>query len=688
MKHNTNRWLAVLLAFALTLNIAFAAAEAQPAEEQEELYGSPWVTSIVSGNLPAEAPSPRDDLYLSVNYDGLAAHQAKMAYMPLSSSAQLQPAVIDMIHDESFSAPGMDQLRIFWQLASDDTALKAQGLGEVTEYIGRIQAAESVSALNEVLLSEDFPFSPYLFFSVSPESLRGRNIAYIMPALSMSDDPLLGIEAYDAPMATADALSMKMARLNLAAKAKPALMLIGIPEEETSGKMLDLFNTEVSYASLYPNTSTIVNGEYGLAAKSALILSAEETVRLCSSFPLAATLKKFGKDVSPAYFIATSDWLTALDRLWTEENLETLKTLTAFKVMMECASYVSQEVFNRYAQLPLIAEGNAWNACDRAPAFSALLAQLYTENILGSSVKEKLTEVTHGLLEEYRKLFNETEWISGSTRADAIEKIDNMQLNILGPKDGYLDFSGLRLKTAEEGGTLLGNYLALRAYRNELENRMIGQPATADLFWRASSPSMVNCFYDPASNSINILPNFISPVLWWDGITEMQILGGIGTVIGHELGHGFDFMGSQLNGYAEPVPILHENDLQDFLARVDKIVDYYSAITVLPGFPTNGAQMKAENGADLVGMRAALSLAASRDDKDLKAFFTMYAKMYEQVVNFLVAPMLLTMDTHAPNHLRVNVISQMMPEYAETFGVAENDTMYVKPEDRLVIWGK
>jgi putative endopeptidase len=87
-------------------------------------------------------------------------------------------------------------------------------------------------------------------------------------------------------------------------------------------------------------------------------------------------------------------------------------------------------------------------------------------------------------------------------------------------------------------------------------------------------------------------------------------------------------------------------------------------------------------------MRVALSLAASQEGMNLKEFFSMYASQYLQVLNISMAPMMLTIDTHAPNYLRVNVICQMMPEYAETYGVTEGDGMYVKPEDRLIVWGK
>ena len=687
MKHPVSRWFALLAALILALGTGLAAAETQSAENAE-LFGSPWINSNVAGNLPDEAPSPRDDLYLSVNYDGLKAHQEEMAYIPLNSSSQLKPAILEMIHDESFTAPGMDQLRIFWNQAADDETLKAQGLDEVMAYISRIQAAGSIAELNDVLLADDFPFSPYLVMSVTPESLRGRNIASIMPALSLSDDPMNGVEVYNSPISDPNDFNTKATRLNLAPRLMPSLLLIGVSEEDAAAQAMNFYNTEYAYAGFYPRTEAITTMEYGSAANFNLILTPEETETLCSSFPLMGTLKKFGKDASPAFSIGTREWLTALDGLWTEENLDTLKALTAFKVMMECSSYVSQEIFNLYSPTPVIAEGNAMNACDRAPTFSVLLAQLYAENILGSGVQEKLIEVTHGLLEEYRKLFNETEWISENTRAAALEKIDNVQLNILGPANGYLDFSGLQLKTTEEGGTLLQNYLAVRAYRNELENRMLGQPASPDLFWRISTPTLVNCFYDPISNSINILPSFVNPQIWFDGISDAQILGGLGIVIGHELGHGFDFLGSQFNGYGEAEAFLLGDDIENFMDRVSKIEEYFNGITVFPGVTADGNRQRVENGADLTGVRVALSLATSLEGADLKEFFSMYAKMYEQVLSPAVAPMMMGMDTHAPNYLRINVISQMMPEYAETYGVTEGDGMYVKPEDRLVIWGK
>ena len=678
----------LLLFMSLILSInSFAFTEALPTEEQTALFGSPWINSMIIGNFPDETPSVKDDLYLSMNYEELAAHQEEV-YIPAITSSQLRPSVTDLIHDESFNAPGMDSLRIFWEQASDDDTLRREGFSVVQLYIDRIMAADSIQSLNGIILADDFPFSPWLFLTVAPESLKGNNIVCILPALALSDDPLRAIDAYEAPVSTMMDLMPKMSALNLASKADPVLRMLAGTTEDSSEQMISLFNVEASYVSLYPNTARLTGAEYGTIARYSETLTAEELPALCRSFPLKETLKKFGKDASPAFSIGTKEWLTALDGLWKDENLVLLKTLTAYKVLLECSTYVSQDVFNEYTMTPLSGEGNAWNACDRAPTFSILLAQLYAENCLGSDVKDRLTEVTTELLGEFRTLLRETDWLSESSRADAIEKADQIHLNILGPENGYPDFSGLQLETTAEGGTLLSNYLTLKAYRNKLENQMIGQSAVTDMYWRASAPSTVNCFYDPSTNSINVLPAFISPANWWEGISDMQILGGVGTVISHELGHAFDSLGSQINAYGEPVAILHGDDLQGFLSRVDRIVDYYNTIIVLPDTPLAGEKLRSENAADLAGLRAAVRLAASKEGADLTAFFRMYASLYIQTIDEFSYMMMFMTDTHAPNYLRVNVNCQMMPEFAETFSVEEGDCMYVKPEDRLTIWGK
>ena len=694
MKSNpmTRKWIALLMALALLLYVGFAAAEAQP--QEEELFGSPWINSTVIGNVLPEKPEAKDDLFQSANYETIMEHQEN--YLPWQEAgAAIKNAVLGIIGDETVTGPEMQALRTMFYQASDDDNLSKTGWTEADAYVEKILAATTLEELNNALLAEDFPFSPYLLMMVMPESMRKNNVVYIMPSLALADDPVGGmIELYDVEATDPMQFSQKMMQLNQGLNSFTALNHMGLAEDNMTllaGEM-DLYNMEISYIGKIPKTRDILSQAYGYASATHKTLTAEELDALSPSFPLTATLKKFGKDSSSVYIVDNPEWISALNDLWKEENFAKLRILTAWKVLTECSPYITQEPFNfirsSMQQPTLSGAENGWSVVSRNQVFSPLIAKLFAEKVLSSDVKEKLTEVTNGLIEVYRQIYTETEWISEETLANALEKLDNMTLNILGPKNGYIDFSGLQLKSSDEGGTLLGNYLAVKKYRNDLENAMIGQPATADIAWREMSPAATNCFYDPLTNSINILPAFINSLNWWDGITEMEIIGGLGTVIGHEISHGFDFYGSQFNAYSEPTAILADDDVEDFVYCADKIVAYYDSLTVLPGIPTPGNSLKMENTADLMGLKAAAILAASKENADMKAFFEMYAKLYAQVTDVNIAAMLLQVDTHAPNVLRVNVNAQMTPEFYEAFGVQEGDGMYVKPEDRLTVWGK
>lgn len=687
----TRKWTALLISLVLLLNVGFAAAEAQP---KEELFGSPWINSAVIGNVLPEKPDVKDDLYQSVNYETILEHQE--LYIPmLTAGTAIQTTVLGMIAETDVSDPEMKALQTMCLQASDDEGLSRTGWTEADAWVEKIMAASSLEELNNALLAEDFPFSPYLYMSIIPESMRKNNVVYFMPSLAMSDDPLGGmIEYYDKEETDPMKLWQKLFQLNLGLNSFIVLQHMGLGEDNMAllEAAMDLYNMEISYIGKIPKTRKVLSEAYGFGSEIEECLTAEELDALSPSFPLTATLKKFGKDSSSVYRVTSSEWISALNDLWKEENLEKLKTLTAWKVLTECSPYITQEPFNftrNAMQMEMLSgAANGWSVISRNQVFSPLIAKYYAESILGSEVKDKLTEVTNGLIEVYRQLYTETEWISGETRANALEKLDNMTLNILGPKAGYIDFSGLQLKSSEEGGTLLGNYLAVKKYRNDLDNAMIGKPATADMVWRATNTTAVNAFYDPMTNSINILPAFISGLNWWDGITEMEILGGVGTVIGHEMSHGFDFYGSQFNAYGEPTPILAGDDVEDFVSRADRIVAYYDAITVLPDVPTPGNSLKMESTADLMGLKAAAILASSKENADMKAFFRMFAKLFIQVMDVSIATMYLQLDTHAPAVLRVNVNAQMLPEFYEAFDVQEGDGMYVKPDDRLAVWGK
>jgi len=686
MKH-MKRWLTILTALMLALSTAAGAlAEAQTAPA--ELFGKPWYNITVIGNLPDSAAEAADDLYSYYNYDFAAAHQDAASNAALGDNSVIQATVKDAMADTSLNDPSVEQLRIFYEQALDFEARKqGNGLDELLPYLTGLSQAQTLPQLEEAILAEDFPFSPFVNLYVSNDYVTGTNCVTLAANLAFSDEPA----TYDEPKDAQD-MQLKIAAMGEKFQSLVLIyMMMGQSQENATAAVMNMIAAERNWAVYADSSAHYMAKEYGAYARDTKSLTLDELTAYCPHFPLKETLKKFGKDRSERYVCIAPQWLSALDAFWTEENLETIRELIIAKVMMECLPYLDRTTYNEYltalgapAETP---EANAWTVSTNAQTFSHLAARLYVERFLGDTAKERLTTMAKGLLNTLGGLISETTWISEEARGRATAKIESMKLNILEPEGGYRDYSTLSLLKSEEGGTLLGNYLRIKAWQNETDNAMIGTPGLSRLTWDLMSPVMANAFYDPASNSINILPGYVTGEKYTDDMPEIELLGSVGTAIGHEICHGFDFFGSQYDASASPNPLYAESDQTAFLALVQKVVDYFNTLEVLPGVYEDGEMLKAEAAADLVGVQVALSYARSLGYQDLEPLFRSFARLYAQTSDQATAMVVMKMDTHPAQYLRVNVNAQMMDEFYETYAVKEGSNMYVAPESRLRIWG-
>lgn len=222
------------------------------------------------------------------------------------AGAAIQNAVIGMIGDETLTDPEMQALRTMFFQASDDDGLSKTGWTEADTYVEKILAATTLEELNNALLAEDFPFSPYLIMMVIPENLKKDNIAYIMPSLALADDPLGGmLDFYDAEATDPMQFAQKMMQMSQGLNSFTVLNHLGLAEDNMTllaGEM-DLFNMEMSYIGKIPKTRDYMSQAYGYGSSIHKYLTAEELDALSPSFPLTATLKKFGKDASSVYSV-------------------------------------------------------------------------------------------------------------------------------------------------------------------------------------------------------------------------------------------------------------------------------------------------------------------------------------------------------------------------------------------------
>lgn len=657
-----------------------------------ELTGKPWTMSILIGNLPTEQPEAKDDLYTHYDYDYLVSHQDKDSSAINDYANELQTSVTAIIKDESQTSHDLNQLRIFYNQAADIEALQAAGLSEIQPYLDRVDAVTSIEQLNELLVAEDFPFSPFITATLSANDTRTTNIVAINPNFMLSDALLVGGMFYqesDDPQVqqNLDDLIWSSASIPMV-----DLMCMGMTQDEVQDAMTSLIDFEKSYGKYLEAPDTYLKADYGVMAQDTLdsYYTLDELCALAPNFPLKETLVKLKKENSQTY-VATQKWIEAFSDLWTEENLDTIKLITKVKILEETRPYRDPSLLHSMMEQSDMdvpdAESFAYEACTELDTLANVVAKTYVDDVLGPNAKARLSKLSQDLVDTYKVLVDHTTWMGEESQQRIIEKLDHMTLNILEPVGGYLDYSKLELTPTEKGGTLFSNYLTLKQYRLDRESELIGQPVVAATPWFIVTPTMSNAFYDPTSNSINIFPGFITSLIYNDDMSDTDLLAAAGWTIGHEISHGFDYAGSQLDAYGTPTPVFADADVDAFVLKSSALALYYNTIEIQPGQMVDGQAVVGEATADLSGMQACLELAKQVDGFDYAKYFAGISHMWAEVMSEAMMQQQ-TLDTHPLSNLRINVSSQMFDELYDQYGVTEGDGMYLPPTERMVMWGE
>lgn len=670
-------------------------------------YGKPFIATLDAGNLPESKGSPADDINIYYNYDFFKENDDPMVnsmYMMLASG-EFKENVIKYIEDESISAPGADQLRLFYKQAMDMETADAKGVQEVMPYIDMIDSADSIEAFNKVLTSQDFPFTPFLTAILWGYDNDAENIYALYPNYLFYDF-LNGAEFLqdtEDPDEKANIGIMTLTNMPKFMLEGKVLSYLGYEDEQEvqniSQSMQDFEKAYGKYA-YYDNKA--LKTEYGELGQFYNLLTFDELGKRFKNFPVTGMLAKDGRDKSKFYEIMSVEWMDELDKIWTAENLETLKMMAKVKVFMECAPFLNSDLEAsvaaiRNTDLGLQAQqgdvelnltDRAYGVCDSLDTFGQLIAKIYVDNYVGAAGKARLEKMAEDLREAYIRIFNKTTWLDEDSREVLMEKLDKMGFNILEPEGGYFDYSGLELVSTEEGGSLLGNYLLLKKYRMDKENEMIGKDADSGFVFFAVKPSTMNCFYAPEGNCINILPGFINSGIYADSYSDEEVLGGIGYVVAHEISHGFDNLGSQYDGRGM-LNICFTPEVQDtYLDLCNKVKEYYDGIYVSGGKYVDGKKVLAEACADLCGMDAIIECSENYDNFDYEKFYQRVALIYRDLATKGAAGLMLIMDTHPLGYLRINVNVQMNDKFYEIYDAKEGDNMYVAPENRLYLYGK
>ena len=318
-----------------------------------------------------------------------------------------------------------------------------------------------------------------------------------------------------------------------------------------------------------------------------------------------------------------------------------------------------------------------------------LLGQLYVEKHFQAESKRRMDIMIQNLIKAYEVSILELEWMSDVTKQQALDKLHKFTPKI-GYPDKWIDYSKLEIVA----GDLVANIKngADFAYNREIDK--LDKPV--DKTEWGMTPQTVNAYYNPVWNEIVFPASILQPPFFNVYADDAVNYGGIGAVIGHEIGHGFDDSGRRFDGDGILRDWWTEEDTIKFDERKNALAAQYDGYEVVDGLTINGQFTSGENIGDLGGLSIAyLAYKLSLDGKEApvidgwsgdQRLFLGWAQVWRSKTRDAEAKRRLTVDPHSPPKFRANGAAVNIPAFYAAFDVKEGDGMYLTPEERVKIW--
>ena len=397
----------------------------------------------------------------------------------------------------------------------------------------------------------------------------------------------------------------------------------------------------------------------------------------------------------PAYF-------AGLNQLLSSTSLEEWKTYLRWALIQHLPSTalpeaLDKESFNFYGK---VLEGQPeqktrWKRCvsETDDALGEALGQVFVEQRFSPEDKQRTVKLTQDVEAAMGRDIEQLDWMSAATKARAEEKLHAVA-NKIGYPDKWRDYSTLTVTR----GDALGNALRAAAFEEKRDIAKIGKPVDRGE-WDMSPPT-VNAYYSPQMNDINFPAGILQPPFFDHSQDDAVNYGSVGSVIGHELTHGFDDEGRQFDGKGNFEDWWTPADSKQFTERADCVVNEFNGFVAVDDLHVNGKLTLGENLADLGGMKLAFLAYLDRAQKggvDLQQkgarirgltpdqqFFVGFGQHWCENIRPEDLRLDIETDPHAPAKFRANGVVSNLPEFQKAFACKTGQPM--APVKRCTIW--
>ena len=396
--------------------------------------------------------------------------------------------------------------------------------------------------------------------------------------------------------------------------------------------------------------------------------------------------------------VAQPDAIKAIDTALASVSLADWKTYLRWHLIHNAATTLSakfvDENFDFYGRQLTGTKENLprWRRCVEATdgELGEALGQIYVERYFPPEAKARALELVHNLMAALREDLSTLDWMSPATRTQAIHKLDAMNLKI-GYPDKWRDYSAFRV----DRGAYVDNVTRGDTFETARDLAKIGKPV--DRTEWGMTPPTVNAYYTPLHNEIVFPAGILQPPFFDAKADDAFNYGSIGSVIGHEMTHGFDDQGAQFDADGNLKSWWTPEDLKNFRERGDCIAKQFDAFEVEPGLHGNGKLEEGESIADLGGLVIAYAAfqktLAGKPAPPAVDGFTIDQRFFlgfsaHWAANFRpeAARLRAKTDPHPLNSFRVDGPLSNMPIFAKAWGCA-TDSKMVRPDTiRCRIW--
>ncbi len=645
--------------------------------------GSPWIDTDLKSNIKEDMElSPKDDFHLYVNYDWLLGAEIPDGRSSQSSFSQVsdltKEKALALLSDDSLTGHDAELIQSYYNAILDWDARNEAGLDPIMDTVRDIQGISSLDELSAFICDPDRSrFVPVFvgmgnmasFDDAESYIAAIQNTGYTLSdAAEYRERTEMGERYYEAYLGLTKEM---LTRLGYSETEAEEMFEATIDLE---GKLAEVALTEADW--LGADIIDKINNVY----------KPDELKDFSSTFPLTDYIKNHGFENAERFLVIEPAVMDRLNELYTEDNLDAIKNYLLVRYVRDVANILDREAYDAYAEAKNIINGSSGREKDEIAAFNAVqkalstpMARAYLERYDASEKKERITKICEDVIAAYREMLGSKDWMSDETKNKAIEKLDAITINAVYPEK-WTDYSGLNLK----GLSLFDCASEIYKFDEMLDLTKLNGRVDHEI-WDFNILE-ANACYDPQNNSITIVLGILEEPFYYDGMSDEELLGGIGMVVGHEISHAFDTVGAQFDKDGNYINWWKEEDYEKFKERADRLISYYDTITVWEGQNVIGANIQTESIADMAGIKSLLMIAENKEAFDYDKFFTAYATVWRRINTRETEYYCLTQDPHPLSYLRTNVVLQQYDEFFETYDIKEGDNMYLAPEDRVAVW--